>query len=125
MILNPYKQRQIIFYDWDDTVIGVLCLPEILHDVRAFANFFVGVNLIHPDVSGGIVDEWAEEREERYAQAIRDWPRRAIYPEESWWFESGADGPVMRHSLRYLPAGYVPERSSLTSFRPKRSEAGK
>jgi len=100
-----------------------LCLPEALRDTRAFVNFFVAVNMIHPHVRGQVHDEWAREREELRAQALRDWRRRAVYPEESWYFEPGENGPVIRHSLRYLPGGYVPERPLPKAVSPAKEGA--
>lgn len=117
MIKNPLETIEIHFKDWDDTVIGVLRLPSVVEDARPFVNFFVGVNMIHPDLQRGIVDPWAAERKEKFGTAKKDWPRNRIYPEESWFFEMGKNGLKIRHSLRYVPAEPIKAKRAL-SFRP-------
>ncbi len=120
MISNPLETRRYVFADWDNRIIGVLVLPKVVRDVRAFVDFFSRVNLVHPELNGGIFDEWADEREAKYAQALHDWPRMYIYPEESWYFDWGPGGLTMRHSLRYLPGARKKVVRHGVSFRPPR-----
>lgn len=122
MISNPLETRRIAFLDWDDRVIGAVVLPAVVRDARPFVNFFAAVNLIHPELNGGMVDEWAAEREEKYAQAVHDWPRNEIYPEEAWYFAPGKDGWKICHSLRYLPGARKRINRLFVPFRPKRAE---
>lgn len=117
MIKSPFEMREIRFFDWDDTVIGVLHLPSVIQDVRAYVNFFVGINMIHPDLQGGLFDPWADERANKWETALHDWPRNRIYPEEAWYFVAGENGLEIRHSLRYAPAEYI-RSSRMLSFRP-------
>lgn len=66
----------------------------------------------------GITDPWAEEREEKWAQAVREWPRRRIYPEEAFVPVFGDEGLVLKHGLRYLPHEYIKRHSCRETFRP-------
>ena len=48
-----YGGNQILFYDWDDTLIGALIVGD--GDVRAEVNAYVEQNLVHPDLRAGDV----------------------------------------------------------------------
>ena len=124
MIIGPFNMQKTVFYDWDDTVAGVLLTPCCVLDKRYYINFFVAANLIHPELSP-YLDEWKEERDAKRARAKADWPRRRIFPEETFYFTADADGrPELRHSLRYLPEGYVPNTgASAYPFRPGKEAA--
>lgn len=100
MIDNPFAQKEIRFYDWDDTLIGVLSLPDVTADMREFVNFFVEQNFIHPNLRAkNYIDPWAEERSEGRAKAREKYPNRKIYPVESWYFTANGEGMKMEHSL--------------------------
>lgn len=43
----------VLFYDWDDTLIGVLVVPRN-DDARALVNDYVRDNMIHPDLRYGV-----------------------------------------------------------------------
>lgn len=116
MITSPFEMREYRFFDWDDTVIGTLHLPKVIKDVRAYVNFFVGVNMIHPQLRGGLFDPWADERASKLETALKDFPRNRLYPEEAWYFVQGENGLEIRHSLRYVPAEEL--RKGWRSFRP-------
>ena len=117
MIESPFETRETRFLDWDNKVIGVLHLPKVLQDVRAAVNFFVGVNMIHPELRVGLFDPWAAERAAKLEMALKDWPRNRVYPEEAWYFAPGENGLEIRHSLRYAPAEYI-RSPRMLSFRP-------
>lgn len=121
MIESPFEMREYRFFDWDDKVIGVLHLPKVLKDVRAVVNFFVGANMIHPELRGGLFDPWANERALKLETALKDWPRNRVYPEEAWYFAVGKNGLEIRHSLRYVPAEHIRARRMI-SFRPTKKE---
>lgn len=145
MITIPYALRAIIFQDWDDTTIGALRVPKSIRDVRPLVQFFTAYNFVHPDVRAILwADPWAEERAKKWGEAHRAYPRRRIYPEETiipLLDEDGQilfDGPprgnitlpdgtvvavprpyhVLRHSLCYHPAEYIPTHQRGKSFHP-------
>ena len=47
--LNGLDQTVILFYDWDDTLIGALAVPKDT-DCREAVNEYVKNNMIHPDL---------------------------------------------------------------------------
>lgn len=124
MIVGPFETRKIFFFDWDNTVIGVLLLPKCIKDARAFVNFFVAVNMIHPELDP-YWDEWFWERTAKRRQAKENWPRRRVCPEEAFYFApDGAGGLELRHSLRFVPAEYIKQAGMARSkgFRPGKGD---
>lgn len=136
MINDPKALLRIEFRDdWDlgrDRIIGVLYVPRALKDARLLVNLHVEQNMVHPDLRSaalrGQIDPWAEERKEKHERAIRDYPRRFIYPVETiiprltedgqlWRTEDGAI-QILYHSLYYQPGEYKPQIRR-TSFRPR------
>ncbi|MDE6107427.1 MAG: hypothetical protein K2F83_01975, partial [Oscillospiraceae bacterium] len=47
----------VVFYDWDDTLIGVLVVPR-KDDARALVNAYVRDNMIHPDLRYDEEADW-------------------------------------------------------------------
>lgn len=118
MIVDPFETKTIVFYDWDDTLIGELVLPAVIKDARRYVNHFVNSNLIHPDLQI-FYDPWFVRRGELMARADRDWPNRKHYTREAWWFESDTAGRLhLRHSIQRLPCEYVPSKALRKSYRP-------
>lgn len=133
MIKDPKELMRIIFYDdWDlgrDRIIGVLYIPRAIRgDIRWLVDLHVESNMVHPDLRYW-GDPWAEERKKKHEQAIRDYPRRFIYPVETiiprltedgqlWRAENGAI-QILEHSLYYQPGEYKPQTKS-TAFRPQK-----
>lgn len=139
-----FGTKKIVFYDWDDTIIGVLILANPIRDGRPFVNFFTCYNLIHPDLqlvpargSDGQIyqcraadlraqgvepDPWAQERETKYREAKARWPNRQIYTEEAFYFSWRDGGRKLHHALRYLPGKYVKPASLWERQGPFRPE---
>ncbi len=141
----PYALQTVVFLDWDDTTIGVLRVPKSIRDVRPLVQFFTAYNMIHPDIRAILwADPWAEERDRKWEEARQAYPRRKIYPEEVIIPQLDSDGQilydgpprgniilpngtvvavprpyhVLRHSLCYHPADYIPTHQRGQSFHP-------
>lgn len=74
---------QILFYDWDDTLIGSLMVTK--GDVRAQVNAYLEKTLVHPDLrsdSAFMADESGSggmSQEEKYASLAREYTYRGKY----------------------------------------------
>ena len=78
----------VLFYDWDDTLIGVLVVPKN-GDARKLVNDYVRNNMIHPELQGN----------KNYDSVARTDNYRGKYPhtgpaEEDKTFANGAAGTV-------------------------------
>lgn len=69
---DPDKMCAVLFYDWDDTLIGTLVVQKD-QDARQAVNKYVKDHLIHPELTGEGVDITSMARKDNY---------RGKYPNE-------------------------------------------
>lgn len=89
MIPNPTETREIRFYDWDDSLLGVLILPKI------------GVTPELQAELGGA--DWEREKRQQYDLAKKRHPRRRLYPLEKWCYALGENGWRLERTICYKP----------------------
>lgn len=89
MIDNPTETRELRFYDWDNSLLGVLIVPKIGVPPEKQA-----------ELSGA---EWEAERKRQYERAKKRHPRRRLYSVEKWCYALGENGWRLERSVRYKP----------------------
>lgn len=89
MIENPLETRELRFYDWDDSLLGVLIIPKIGVSPEKQA-----------ELSG---DVWENEKKRQYEAAKKRHPRRRLYPVEKWCYALGENGLRLERSVCYKP----------------------
>ena len=81
----------VLFYDWDDTLVGVLTVPRD-GDARQIVNAYIHDNLIHPDLRDNT----------NYSSLSRSDNYRGKYPSSGPMADGATDGTEVTDGDKYL-----------------------
>jgi len=99
---DPDKMCAVLFYDWDDTLIGTLVVQKD-QDARQAVNKYVKDHLIHPELTGEGMDITSMARKDNYRGKYPDEPAAegVLNPEGDEYVKT-AEGYPLTNKLDYV-----------------------